>query len=236
MSFNNTKTPLKPTGKAKWQIPMRRHPTSGVKEYYLEGKLRDKFVKLFPKNSNLRLMTWFGIGFSTLQRFKRELGLQKDEKAIRKQLAADIKQKCETNGYYKSLRGRPPSEACIEATKKMWAEGFHPMKALKKKNPRKYKRTIERRRQQRLELEESERKRVRWGMDQSTRLHRPLEKFTRRQIHMRRWAKRRGYVLGDMREWSGERLTMFYDSNTIRGEVFEKHASREGFRFKPLSQ
>lgn len=234
MPFRNTKTPLKPTGKAKWQIPQRRQQRTGVMEYYLEGELLDKFVRYFPRNSNRRLMTWFGIGFSTLQRFKRELVLQKDMNAVRRQQAADTKKLCEENGYYDSLRGRAPSEAAIEATKKMWAEGFHPMKALKAKNPRKYRRTIERKRQQRLELEESERHRVKWGMDQSTRLHRPLDKFTRRQLRMRNYAKRRGYILGDMREWSGERLIMFYNTATIRGERFERSAGKEGFRFRPL--
>lgn len=60
MSFRNTKTPLKPTGKAMYQIPMRATPESnGVKAYVLEGELKEKFIKLFPKNSNRRMMEWF---------------------------------------------------------------------------------------------------------------------------------------------------------------------------------
>ena len=126
MSFNNTKTPLKPTTAAKWQVPMRPSPKRGVKEYYLEGELKERFCKLFPKNSNRRMMTWFGIGFSTLQRFKREFGLEKDMKAIRKQQSKDTKRICERNGYYASLRGKAPSEACLEAARKLRASGFHP--------------------------------------------------------------------------------------------------------------
>ena len=114
MSFNNTKSPLKPTTPAKWQVPMRPHPGMGVKEYYIEGELKDLFFKLFPKNSNRRMMTWFGISFSTLHRFKREFGLEKDMKAIRKQQAKDIKKICEENGYYASLRGHDLSEASRE--------------------------------------------------------------------------------------------------------------------------
>lgn len=91
MSFGNTKTPLKPISPAKWQIPMRPHPTKGVMEYCLEGELKEQFCKLFPKNSNRRMMTWFGISFSTLQRFRRELGLEKDMRSIRKQQAKDTK-------------------------------------------------------------------------------------------------------------------------------------------------
>ena len=95
MSFRKTKTPNKPTTPAKWQIPTRPKYKAGKDEYYLEGELKERFCKLFPKNSNRRMMTWFGIGFSTLQRFKRELGLKKDMKAIRKQQAKDVKKICQ---------------------------------------------------------------------------------------------------------------------------------------------
>ena len=91
MSFRNTKTPLKPTTAAKWQVPMRPNAKSGVKEYYLEGELKERFCKLFPKNSNRRMMEWFGISFSTLQRFKRKLWLEKDMQAIRRQQINDTK-------------------------------------------------------------------------------------------------------------------------------------------------
>lgn len=119
MSFGNTKTPRKPTGEAKYQIPMRATPESnGVKTYVLEGDLKKKFIKLFPKNSNRRMMEWFGISFSTLQRFKNELGLKKDMKAIRRQQIMDVKKTCEENGWYDSLRGKPTSEACREGTRR----------------------------------------------------------------------------------------------------------------------
>lgn len=134
MSFRNTKTPLKPTGKAKYQIPMRATPEShGAKTYVLEGELKEKFIKLFPKNSNRRMMEWFGISFATLRRLKAELGLKKDMKAIRHQLAMDVKKICEKNGYYDSLRGKPLSEACQEGRRRLRESGFHPMKALKRK-------------------------------------------------------------------------------------------------------
>lgn len=72
MSFGNTKTPCKPTGKAKYQLPMKVTPESnGQKTYVLEGELKKKFIKLFPKNSNRRMMEWFGISHSTVRRFKK---------------------------------------------------------------------------------------------------------------------------------------------------------------------
>ena len=180
MSFRDTKTPLKPTTAAKWQVPMRPNAKSGMKEYYLEGELKERFCKLFPKNSNRRMMKWFGISFSTLQRFRRELGLQKDMRAIRKQLAKDIKKTCEKNGYYDSLRGHAPSEACQEAARKMWAEGFHPMKQLKANNPRKYKRLMRKKSEQRKELYRKERLRAFYGLERQTILRIPAASLSHR--------------------------------------------------------
>lgn len=129
MSFNNTKTPTKPTKEAKWQVPIRPNAKSGMKEYYIEGELKERFCKLFTKNSNRRMMTWFGISFTTLQRFRRELGLEKDMKAIRKQQAKDAKKNLRAQrllrlapgqGTLRGLHGRstkaesrrlPPDEA-----------------------------------------------------------------------------------------------------------------------------
>lgn len=173
MSFNNTKTPSKPTAPGKYQVPMRQHPTRSVMEYYLEGELKERFCKLYPKNTNRRIMQWFGISFSTLQRFKRELGLKKDMHAICKQHTRDVKKICEKNGYYDSLRGHRPSEACMEAVKKKRAEGFHPLRALKENDPIKYKRLMLKWSEQRKATWHKERRRQAYGLERRTKLHIP---------------------------------------------------------------
>ena len=227
MSFNNTKTPNKPIGKAKWQVPMRPNPTSGVKEYYLEGELKERFCKLFPKNSNRRMMTWFGISFSTLQRFRRELGLQKDMRAIRKQLAKDIKKTCEKNGYYDSLRGHAPSEACQEATRKMWAEGFHPMKQLKAKNPRRYRMVLRKRSEKRKELWHKERLRLKYGLERKTRLHIPLNNIPHRAAaHKYLMIRQCNYFADPL----GDPYVVCYDSQTQRSARREATAAKHGLK------
>lgn len=226
MSFNNTKTPNKPIGKAKWQVPMRPNAKSGMKEYYLEGELKERFCKLFPKNSNRRMMTWFGISFSTLQRFRRELGLQKDMRAIRKQLAKDIKKTCEKNGYYDSLRGHAPSDACQEAARKMWAEGFHPMKQLKATNPRKYKRLMRKKSEQRKELWRKERMRMVYGLERRTKLRLPLNSLTHAASACKYMMIRECNYFADP---DGDSHIICYDSETQRSEKREATAIRHGF-------
>ena len=227
MSFNNTKTPNKPIGKAKWQVPMRPHHKGGKDQYYLEGELKERFCKLFPKNSNRRLMKWFGISFSTLQRFRRELGLQKDMRAIRKQLAKDIKKTCEKNGYYDSLRGHAPSEACMEATRQLRASGFHPMKQLKANNPRKYKRLMRKKSEQRKELWRKERMRMVYGLERRTKLRLPLNSLTHAASACKYMMIRECNYFADP---DGDSHIICYDSETRRSARREATAAKHGLK------
>lgn len=227
MSFNNTKTPLKPTTAAKWQVPMRPHHKGGKDEYYLEGELKERFCKLFPKNSNRRLMKWFGISFSTLQRFRRELGLQKDMKAIRKQHAKDIKKICERNGYYASLRGKKPSEASIEAIRQLRAAGFHPLKQLKANNPRKYKRLMRKRSDQRKELWRKERLRAFYGLDRQTKLRIPAAPMSRRATAQKHAMIKFCNYFADP---DGDPHIICYDSETQRSARREATAAKHGLK------
>lgn len=223
MSFNNTKTPLKPTTEAKWQVPMRPNAKRGVKEYYLEGELKERFCKLFPKNSNRRMMTWFGISFSTLQRFKRECGLEKDMKAIRKQQAKDVKKICEENGYYASLRGHALSEACREGARKLRASGFHPMKQLKANNPRRYRLVLRKRSEKRKELWHKERLRMKYGLERKTRLHLPLNNIPHQAAaHKYLMIHRCNYFADPL----GDPYIVCYDSQTRRSARREATAAK----------
>ena len=227
MSFRNTKTPLKPTTAAKWQVPMRLHPGMGVKEYYLEGDLKERFCKLFPKNSNRRMMTWFGISFSTLQRFKSEFGLEKDMQAVRKQQAKDTKRICEKNGYYASLRGKAPSEACLEATRQLRAAGFHPMKQLKANNPHKYKRLMRKKSEQRKELYRKEQLRAFYGLERQTNLRIPAAPLSHSaSSHKHAMIKCCNYFADPL----GDPHIICYDSETKRSARREVTAAKHGLK------
>ena len=227
MSFRNTKTPLKPTTAAKWQVPMRPNAKSGMKEYYLEGELKERFCQLFPKNSNRRMMAWFGIGFSTLQRFKREFGLEKDMKAVRKQLAKDIKKICEKNGYYASIRGKAPSEACMEASRQLRASGFHPIKQLKANNPRKYKRLMRKKSEQRKELYRKEQLRAFYGLERKTNLRIPASPLSHSaSSHKHAMIKVCNYFADPF----GDPHVICYYSETQRSAQREATAAKHGLK------
>lgn len=226
MSFRNTKTPTKPDGVAKWQVPMRPHPKAGVMEYFLEGDIRDKFIELFPKHSNRRIMQWFGISFSVLQRFKRELGLEKDMRKIRREQARDAKRTCEKNGFYESLRGKKPPEAALEATRRLRATGFNPMKRLKEISPRRYKAALDRMGKARSELYRKERLRVLYGLERKTRLiftDNPMTHKASAQKHA--MIKECNYFAVDDDVWA-----VCYDSQTRRSPRREATAIKHGLK------
>lgn len=227
MSFSNTKTPIKPTAPAKWQVPMRPYPGKNIMEYYLEGEMKERFCQLFPKNSNRRLMQWFGISFSTLQRFKHELGLEKDMRAIRKQLAKDVKKICEKNGYYDSIRGKVPSEACLEATRRLRASGFHPMKQLKANNPRKYKRVLRKKSERHKELWHKERLRQDYGLERKTALNIPVSPLSHKASSQKHaMIKACNYFADPL----GDPRIICYDSQTRRSARREATAAKYGIR------
>ena len=227
MSFRNTKTPLKPTKKAKWQAPMRPSTKNGVSAYYLEGELKERFCKLFPKNSNRRMMAWFGLSFSTLQRFKREFGLEKDMKSIIRQQANDTKKICERNGYYASLRGKKPSEACFDGARKLFASGFHPMKQLKATNPRKYKQLMRKKSEQRKELWHKEQLRAFYGLERQTNLRIPASPLSHSaSSHKHAMVKCCNYFADPL----GDPHIVCYDSETHRSARREATAAKYGLK------
>ena len=180
MSFNGTKTPLKPTGVAKWQVPKRK-TENGVMAYCLEGELKELFVKNFPIHSNRRIMQWFGISHSTTQRFARQLGLKKDMARIHKEQARDIKRACEKNGYYDSIRGKGMPEYALIGLRKLREEGFSSIVRLREKSPRKYKKYIEKKSEARKELWRKERMREKYGLERKTKLNIPFHPMPRAQ-------------------------------------------------------
>lgn len=222
MSFRNTKTPLKPDCKPRYEVPMRPDPKSGVQKYYLVGETLAAFVRLFPIHSNRRIMAWFGLSYATVQRFKRELGLQKDMRKIRKQQAADTKKICERNGYYASLRGKHPPEACLEAARKLREAGFNPIQRLKETDRRKYNRTRRKISAARKELIRKERLREEYGLERKTKLR--LGGLPHRAA-AHKWAMIR---LCDYFADPADPHAVCYDSQTRRSAKREATAERHG--------
>ena len=208
------------------------HKVHGLDSYYLTPELQAHFVRLYPVTMNRDMMRLFGISFSTMQRFKRELGLEKKMKTIRHKQAQWAKRICEENGYYESMRGKAPCEAAMEATRQLRASGWHPMQVVRK-NKRRYQRLMEKRSEKRKELMRKERLRVDWGLEQHTKLNLPYDPYGLKRTAFRNCCRQVGYIPGNARKQS-ERWVIYYNEQTKRGELREKHGIALGFKFEAL--
>ena len=195
-------------------------------------------IRWFPEEENSRLMAASGLTYSTLHRFARQMKLQKSEAGmarIKKRQARHIKKVCERNGYYDSLRGHTPSEACLEGSRERWrrvraGEMTHHYKNMP---TRRYNAMRKRQSENRRELIRKEQLRELYGLPRQTKIRIPMKKFTRSQTCHRCNALRRGYfVMADCSDAGGERYNIYYDQDTNRSELFERNLIKDGFTIK----
>lgn len=225
MSRNYT-TPRKPTTPPLYRVPSRPNPHNGGKMYYLTGKVRKKFEELYPVYSNPRIMEWFGLSYHTVRHLAQRYGLEKDMTVIRRQQALDAKATCERNGYYDSIRGRRPTEACIAGTRRKWAEGFCPVTHLKQTNPRKFKEYTEKQSKIRKELFRRERQRLMYGLPTKTHINvklTPLPHAASSQKYSM-FSRNNYFYDPDHPTW------ICYDSQTRRSPRMEATAKKHGLR------
>ncbi len=194
--------------------------------------------KWFPVTENSRLVELTGMSASTLHRFARELKLTKTDKGmagIWKRTAAKIKRECRKNGYYANIKGKKPSEECREGARRMWQEiregkRMSPLAIMKEKNPRKFRRFLEKRSASRKEAYRQETLRIIYGLRRKTRYNIVINKYTKRQLSHRYNALQRDYfVMKDCSEKGGERYNIYYDETTKRSEKFERNLISDGF-------
>jgi len=194
----------------------------------------------FPTMENGRLMKASGLSHATLHRCARQLHLVKSDKGMKGIMHRQAKKAKKTNeksGWYDSLKGRAPSPQCQAAYREyVRSERYkHPVKIMREKNPRKYRKLMEKRSELRKELIRKEKLRLMRGLPQKTKLTTPLVmcKYTKSQLARRHNALKRGYFLStDKSEAGGERYLIFYDDETRRSEWFERNCIADGFTFR----
>ena len=213
-----------------------------VMAWVLTDEQQEWLRRWYPETENSRLMKASGMSHSTLHRFARQMGLVKSERGLKgiiKRTAKRIKTICERSGYYDSIRGQQPSEACRQATAQMWQDirdgkREHPFRIMRRKNPRRYKKFMQRKSDERKQTIKRERARMLFGLERKTRLRAVVvDKYTKSQVSHRYNAQRRGYIIAaDCSEGSGHRYTIYFDDATKRSPQFEQNLLADGFRLK----
>ena len=208
----------------------------------LNDEQREWLCRWFPVTENCRLAKTMGISIYKLHDFARELGMTKSEaglRAIRRRQAKAAAKTNERNGCYDRKRGHPPSEATLKGNLKRWEEerlGLreNALLKMKRENPKKYKATMEKKRQERKESIRKEKMRIIYGLERKTRLKVVvLKKYTQSQTHHRHSALLRGYLLDmDCSEGQPGRYVIYYDDETQRSAKFEANCIKDGFTFQ----
>lgn len=196
----------------------------GKAKFFLDGETKEQFIKLYPKYPNSRIMKLFGISVSTVDRFRRELSLHKDMKAIRKEQGKALKKTCTKNGYYDSLKGKRPSEACIEATKRLRAAGFTPITRLKETNPRKYRAAMAKKSAARKELMRLEALREQYGLGRKTKIRIVQNKIKHVASAYKCYMIKKANYFADQES----PFNICLDSQTQRSAKMEKTAAKHG--------
>lgn len=221
MSVNLEKR-RKPKVAAKYPVSMCRD--NGKPKFFLDGETKEQFIKLYPKYTNFRIMKLFGISASTVDRFRRELSLHKDMKAIRKEQVKSYKNTCKKNGYFQSLKGKRPSEACIEATKRLRAAGFTPITRLKETNPRKYRAAMAKKSATRKELFRIEALREQYGLKRKTKIKIVQNKIKHNASAYKYYMIKKANYFADQES----PFNICFDSQTQRSAKMEKTAAKHG--------
>ena len=213
-------------------------------KYVLDHYQEEWLKRWYPTVENSRLMKASGMTHGTLHRFARQYELTKSKRGMRAIMSRHgqaLKDKLEKNGYYDSLRGKAPSEACLKAYREYLKSDryVHPLHIMKKRNPRKYAKWAKERSENRKALIRREKARLVYGLPPKSKLVRQvvLKPYTRSQTSRRYYALKHGYILmTDCYEGSGYRWKIFYDADTIRRPVFEANSIREGFTFEEYKE
>jgi hypothetical protein len=223
---------------------MRKYPGETERGKFGKVWLTDAqeawFMETFPVAENRRVAKAMRVSESTMHRMAREYGLKKSEKGlrgIRRRQARAVRRKCESNGYYDSLRGKKPSEAALEGYRRYVKSDTyrHPYAVMREEHPRKYRQICKRKSEDRKRVMEEERKRIRLGLRRKTRLHLPVNNYSIRELSRRYYALNRGYIVADRTDIEHRRV-IWYDEDTDRGERFERNAVKDGWCVEPLKK
>lgn len=211
---------------------------TGYRSIELNAEQEAWLAKYFPTTPNCILMEKSGLSYSTLHRHARRLHLAKMQEARTELLQwtyiHKTRDKCIKEGVYKRFRNNPKPEHLIQWRKKASEQGWNPIVSLRQNDPKRYASIMKKRSKARKDLHRKEGLRQKYGLERRTDLHIPDAPFTRKQTAFRYTMKQAGYILGDMREEMGERFVIYYDGNTDRSAIRERHATEKGFQVKPL--
>lgn len=187
-------------------------------------------IKHYKHTKNRDIQERFGIGESTLHRLARKHGLKKSKQFARKVQRENAElgfAVCEEYGIY---------EQSAEYAREQWrlrkergeTLGFKKGESNKDRmSPRKFKALMERTNEKRRESIRKDRLRIKWGLEQKTRMR--LVSGGKTRVSQRYAMRKRGYIVP-----RGSNVA-YYTDDTVRNLAAEKRALAHGLHVEPYS-
>lgn len=187
-------------------------------------------IKHYKHTKNRDIQERFGIGESTLHRLARKHGLKKSKQFARKVQRENAElgfAVCEEYGIY---------EQSAEYAREQWrlrkergeTLGFKKGESNRDRmSPRKFKAMMERTHEKRRESIRKDRLRIKWGLEQKTRMR--LVSGGKTRVSQRYAMRKRGYVVP-----RGSNVA-YYTEDTVRNLAAEKRALVNGLHVEPYS-
>lgn len=188
-------------------------------------------IKHYKHTKNNDIMMRFGIGQSTLHRLARKHGLKKSKQFARKVQRENAElgfAVCQEYGIY---------QQSAEYAREQWRQrkergercGFKPGQSNKDRmSPRKFKKMMDSIHQKRRQSIRKDRLRIKWGLEQKTRMR--LVSGGKTRVSQRYAMRKRGYIVP-----RGSNVA-YYTDDTVRNLAAEKRALAHGLHVEAYSK
>lgn len=201
-----------------------RRDTRHGKKCYLAGKSKKAFYELYPITPTWELVIVFGVSRATIDRLAKLHGLQKNMDVIKKIQTERMLQTMEKTGYFESIRGRKPSQACVNALKRKYASGFNPLRKIMQEDPDRFLEIVNKRNATRAENRRKEALRIKYGLERKT--NHIFSSMTKKAVCQKfRMIRYHNYFADE-----NNPTWVCFDSDTERSERMEESAEKKGLK------
>lgn len=196
----------------------------------LSAEQEQWLMEWWPQLTGRELVRLTGLSLLTIQRIAHGLLLEKSPVYHRR-----IRTIQRANGRKLGRRSRGPTPASRAALSRYWEQVGRgkrksPQQLWRERDPAGYRRGHREGGRKNHELYERERRRKLYGLRQESRLRVVTRPYTPAEVRRRYRALQKGYwMYGDSSEEGGERWNIYWDDDTRRSAVFERHSEAAGF-------
>lgn len=212
------------------QITLKRKKGRDTSKIRLNELQMDILHRYYPTTDNEQLAALLGISQSTLHRMARKLNLKKTEifmKACNENTTRCAHEKNKARGYAAQKAHAEKQWENYRKTGTKPSGCFKPGHHIKDTmTEEQYRDAMKRAGQTRKRTAERERTRLVFGLPQKTKMHVVFNRLDSHATSFRYNMRKRGYIV------TRDDRTIYYNDETKRSQICERHAAEEGIKIE----